>query len=91
MLLVLEQGHLLGVVSRRDALDVALGIKSQLVNAYLPVEAMHGLGVVVAVIDNIIAPIQLNHRMMAGAMNGLVLIGGQQFTLVLERSHRAGL
>ena len=88
---ILEDGYVLCIVRRHNGHDIALGIELQLVDAHLAVEAVNGAGQVVAVVDDVVATVVLQHRVVTRAVNSLVLVGGQQLALVLERSHRSYL
>ena len=74
-----------------DGQDVAIGVELHLVDAHLTVEAVDGLRVVVAVVDDVVAAINLDDTVVPGAVDGLVLVSGQQLAFVLERSHRSYL
>ena len=91
VLSVLEDGNVLCIVRGDDGLDVALGIELQFVDAYLAIEAVYRLRIVVAVVDDVVASVYLDNGVMARAVYGLVLVGGQQFAFVFEGPHRSRL
>ena len=69
--------------------DISLCIELHLVDTYLTVESMDGVGIVVAVIYDVVIVTVNEHGVMARAMDGAVGIGLQDATLVLVGSHRS--
>ena len=85
----LEDVHILSVVCRHNRDDVALCVELQFVDAHLTVEAVDGLRVVVAMIDNIVLAANVDDGVVSGAMHSLILVRGQDFALIFEWSHRS--
>ena len=72
----LEEVHTNSVVRRHDGEYIASGVERKAVDTHLTVEAMNRLGIVMAVINDIVVVTYIKYGMMAGAMDSLVLVGG---------------
>ena len=70
-------------------LYLAIRGEVQFVDANLSVEAMRGLWDVVAMVDDVVFVAVLQDAMMAGAMNGAVVVGFEDATLVFIGAHRS--
>ena len=86
---ILKDADILGMMCRKDRDDIAVGIEFQFVDAYLTVEPVNGLRIVVAVIDDVIMSLMLQDRVMTRSVNRLVFIRCQHLSFILERSHRS--
>ena len=58
-------------------------------NTHLAVEAVNGSWQVVAMVDDVVAPVLFDDAVMARPVNGAVGIGLKDTAFVLEGSHRA--
>ena len=68
--------------------DIPLVVKVELVDAHLTIESMYRLRVVVAVIYDIVFPVDIDDGVVSGTMYGFVGIGGENLPAIGERSHR---
>ena len=80
-----------GVVGGDDGEDIPFAIETHLVDADLAVEAVDGVGIVVAVIDDVVMSVLLDDAMMSRTVDGAVGIGLQDAALVFKGSHGPGL
>ena len=74
-------------MSGDDLLDISLCIELHLVDTYLTVESMDGVGIVVTVIYDVVIVAIDEYGVVAGAMDGAIGIGLQDAAFILVGSH----
>ena len=71
--------------------DMSFCVELQLIDTHLTVETMHGMRIVVPMINQVVVSVLLQYAVVPRTMNGAVGIGLQYASLILERPHRTSL